>query len=206
MGSRTLIILLIALCAAPMVGAQTAAPAADTTPTNPHRPLRSNGGDQPPPEPTTPGTFKGYAGAPAFKVVPQKDGLVFFPCSGCHAAMQPNPVPRLLAAPHPAALVHGAERIWCLDCHQTKDRDQLTTLAAQPVDFNDSHQVCGQCHFRQHKEWYFGAHGKRVANWKGTREIYNCTHCHDPHAPALKPRAPSPPPPVRAGLEGQRKP
>jgi hypothetical protein len=203
MSSRWLILFLLAASAASIGSLPSGA--ADA-PTPPHRPLRSNGADQPPPEPTAPGMFKGYAGAPPFAVVPQKDGLIFFPCSGCHSAMQPNPVPRLLAAPHPAALNHGAGRIWCLDCHQTKDRDQLKTLASQPVDFNDSHQVCGQCHFRQHKEWYFGAHGKRVANWKGEREIYNCTHCHDPHAPALQPRAPSPPPPVRAGLEGQKKP
>ncbi len=206
MSSRPLIVLLIALCAVPRVAAQTGAPAASTTPAPTHRSLRSNSADAPPPEPTTPGEFHGYAGAPPFTVVPQKDGLVFFPCSGCHAAMQPNPVPRLLAAPHPAALNHGAGRLWCLDCHQTKDRDQLHTIAGKPVDFNDAYLVCGQCHFRQQKEWYFGAHGKRVANWKGQREIYNCTHCHDPHAPALKPRAPSPPPPVRAGLERPRHP
>jgi hypothetical protein len=204
MSSRLLMLLLLAVSATPAIAADAPTDAPASVPT--HRPLRSHGADDAPPAPTAPGAFKGYPGAPAFKVVPQKDGLIFFPCSNCHAAMQPNPTPRLLNSPHPAALVHGADRIWCLDCHQTKDRDQLRTFAGQPVDFNDAHQVCGQCHFRQHKEWYFGAHGKRVANWKGTREIYNCTHCHDPHAPALKPRAPSPPPPVRAGLEGQKKP
>jgi hypothetical protein len=33
--------------------------------------------------------------------------------------------------------------------------------------------------------------------------VFNCTHCHDAHSPAIKPRAPKPSPPVRAGLERQ---
>jgi hypothetical protein len=153
------------------------------------------------PEPTEPAAFAGYAGAPPFTVVPRKDQLTFFPCSACHAALTPNPVPRkLVAAPHPAALQHGNGRIWCLDCHQLKDRDHLHTLAGQPVDFDQAYLVCGQCHFNRQKDWYFGAHGKRVANWAGQRVIYNCTFCHDPHSPGLKPRAPSAAPPVRAGL------
>jgi hypothetical protein len=153
------------------------------------------------PEPTEPVTFSGYPGAPPFSVVPRKDRLTFYPCSACHATMVPNPVLRKLAgAPHPAALDHGKGRIWCLDCHQLKDRDYLHTLAGQPTDFDDAYLVCGQCHFNRQKDWYFGAHGKRVANWSGKRVIYNCTFCHDPHSPSLKPRAPSAAPPVRAGL------
>lgn len=116
--------------------------------------------------------------------------------------MTPNPTPRkLVAAPHPAALDHGRGRIWCLDCHQLKDRDHLHTLAGEPVDFDAAYLVCGQCHFNRQRDWYFGAHGKRVGNWRGERVIYSCTACHDPHSPSLKPRAPSPPPPVRAGLK-----
>lgn len=165
------------------------------------RPLRDNA---PPgmPEPTTPTEFSGYPGAPPFSVIPRKDHLTFFPCSACHAVLPPNPQPRkLIAAPHPAALDHGKGRIWCLDCHQLKDRDHLHTLAGQPVDFDEAYLVCGQCHFNRQKDWYFGAHGKRAANWQGERVIYNCTACHDPHSPSLKPRAPSKPPPIRAGLK-----
>jgi uncharacterized CHY-type Zn-finger protein len=154
------------------------------------------------PEPTQPQTFTGYPGAPPFTVVPRKDKLTFFPCSNCHAVLPPNPeVRKLSGAPHPAALNHGNGRIWCLDCHQLKDRDHLHTLSGQSVDFNDAYLVCGQCHANRQKDWFFGAHGKRVANWRGERVIYNCTYCHDPHSPSLKPRAPSRPPPVRAGLK-----
>lgn len=176
----------------------SAAPAlAEPTPT--HRSLRSNA-ELDLATPVEPKTFGGYPGIPAFTVVPQKGGLTLFPCSQCHASLPLNTQPRLLGAPHVAALPHGNGRFWCLDCHQAGDRDQLRGLQSTSVDFDDAYLVCGQCHFRQQKDWYFGAHGKRVANWQGRREIYNCTHCHDPHDPTLKPRAPQPPPKLRAGL------
>jgi hypothetical protein len=152
-------------------------------------------------KPTAPTAFSGYPDAPAFSVVPRVDQLTFFPCTSCHQALTPNPEPRKLAgAPHPASLDHGGGRFWCLECHQLKDRDHLHTLDGHPVDFNDAYLVCGQCHANRQKDWYFGAHGKRAANWQGERVIYNCTTCHDPHSPRLKPRAPAKPPPVRAGL------
>jgi hypothetical protein len=90
--------------------------------------------------------------------------------------------------------------MWCLDCHQGTDRDMLHTVSGTKVDFDQSYLVCGACHSARQRDWYFGAHGKRVANWKGERQIYACTHCHDPHSPTLKPRAASKPPPLRAGL------
>ena len=126
-----------------------------------HRALRDNA-----PADTTatqPEPFNGFASAPPFSVVPQRDGLTFYPCSACHDAMQPNPVRRKLDSPHPAALHHGDGRLWCLDCHQEKNRDWLHTIAGQSVDFNDAYLVCGQCHANRQRDWYFGAHGKRNA-------------------------------------------
>ena len=143
-------------------------------------------------------------GAPAFTVVPRKDGLTFYPCTKCHAALPPNPQPRkLVNAPHPAALDHGKGRIWCLDCHQAKDRDVLHTLGGSQVDFDDAYLVCGQCHLRTPAGLVFRratASAWRTGSGDRARSI-DCTHCHDPHSPALKPRAPSQPPPVRAGLQ-----
>jgi hypothetical protein len=182
----------------PDAAAVTAATAPSTSgPT--HRSLRSHA-ELDLATPVEPKAFGGYPGVPAFTVVPRKGGLTLFPCSQCHASMPLNTQPRLLAAPHVAALPHGNGRVWCLDCHKAEDRDLLRGLQSTSVDFDDAYLVCGQCHFRQQKDWYFGAHGKRVANWQGRREIYNCTHCHDPHDPVLRARAPLPPPKLRAGL------
>ena len=184
-------------------GAAHAEEAAATAPQAPSAPTHRSLRDNVPrviPEPTAPLDFRGYPQAPPFTVVPQIGQLTFYPCSVCHAVLPPNPVPRQLNTPHPAALVHGNGRFWCLDCHTLNDRDHLHTLRGELVSFNDAYLVCGQCHFNRQKDWYFGAHGKRVANWQGPRQIYNCTHCHDPHNPTIKPREPQKPPPVRAGL------
>jgi hypothetical protein len=179
-------------------GVQGADLAASAPPT--HRPLRE---DPPPalPEPTEPQVFNGYPGAPAFAVVPRKPHLLLYPCSQCHNLLPLNAQPRKLAnAPHQAALTHGNGRFWCLDCHQAKDREFLHTIGGAKVDFDQSYLVCGQCHSARQRDWYFGAHGKRVAGWQGERELYACTHCHDPHKPSITPRPASHPPPVRAGL------
>ncbi len=176
----------------------TSARADDPPPT--HRPLRDN---QPPaaPEPTDPLVFSGYPDAPAFTVVPRKPALALYPCSQCHKDMPLNATPRKLdAAPHNASLPHGNGRFWCLDCHQGNNRDLLHSIGGKPIDFDASYQLCGQCHGARHRDWSYGGHGKRVAGWSGERQIYACTHCHDPHDPSLKARAPSPPPRVRAGL------
>lgn len=146
-------------------------------------------------------TFQGYPDAPPFSVVPRQDGLTFHPCTQCHQFMPPNPTPRQLMAPHPITLNHGRGRMWCLTCHHADDRDTLRTLRDEKVSFDEVFLVCGQCHFNRQKDWYFGGHGKRVADWQGERQIFLCTHCHDPHDPTIKPRQAQKPPPVRAGLE-----
>lgn len=148
--------------------------------------------------------FEGYPGAPDFEVVPRKDDLFFYPCTQCHAAMEPNPEIRALNASHDSDLKHGRGRIWCLSCHDLDNRNSLKTLLGEPVDFDEAHLVCGGCHANRHKDWHFGAHGKRVANWQGERTLYNCTHCHDAHNPAIKAREPKAAPPVRAGLKLER--
>lgn len=145
--------------------------------------------------------FEGYPGVPEFEVVPRKDKLFFYPCGQCHEAMEPNPEIRTLNTMHDAEIEHGRGRIWCLSCHNLENRNYLNTLLKELVDFDEAHLVCGGCHANRHEDWYFGAHGKRVANWQGERTLYNCTHCHNPHSPSIKARAPKPAPPVRAGLK-----
>ncbi len=147
--------------------------------------------------------FEGYPEAPDIEVVSRKDELFFYPCTQCHEFLEPSADIRELQAPHDISLDHGLGRIWCLSCHDLDNRDNLISLLNEPVDFDAAHLVCGGCHANRHKDWYFGAHGKRIVNWQGERTVYNCTHCHDAHSPAIKPRAPKPSPPVRAGLERQ---
>lgn len=145
--------------------------------------------------------FNQYPDQSPPKVPERKDKLTFYPCSQCHEHWQTNEEPRALAPVHEVSLKHGDGRLWCLVCHDPKDRDSLRTVREGKVDFNDAWKVCGQCHSNRQKDWYYGAHGKRVYDWQGEPVRYNCTHCHNPHRPPFMQRKPQPIPPIRAGLE-----
>jgi uncharacterized CHY-type Zn-finger protein len=172
---------------------------------NHHRPLRSNPVvEAAPRDPSQPFTAEAaYGDIPEYTVVAREDALSFYPCEDCHGMLPTNPARRELYSPHPGVLDHGAGRIWCLDCHGDENRNALQTFAGEEFGFNESYMICGQCHYQPQKDWFFGAHGKRVGTWQGERELYNCTHCHDPHSPAVRPRQPEAPPPVRRGLQAQ---
>lgn len=150
---------------------------------------------------TGPLRFEPYPDVFPFSVRSRKDDLFFYPCSQCHKFMESSAEIRKLRAPHKVELNHGRGRLWCITCHSLEQRDYLATLLQEQVDFDDAYLLCGSCHAAKQKDWFYGAHGKRTANWAGDRELYNCTDCHDAHSPAIPPRAPQPPPPVRAGLE-----
>lgn len=145
--------------------------------------------------------FDQYEDQPPPTVPPRKDHLTFYPCSQCHEHWETNETPRILAPVHEVSLKHGEGRLWCLTCHDAKDRDYLRTVRDGKVDYNDAWKVCGQCHSNRLKDWYYGAHGKRAYFWQGEKIRYNCTHCHNPHRPPFMESKPQPKPPVRAGLE-----
>jgi hypothetical protein len=144
--------------------------------------------------------FKGYQEATPFKIAKERRRKPR--CMRCHDEMDPNFTPRSLEdAPHTDELSHGIGKLWCLTCHDPDERNKLRTMIGEKVDFDQSYIVCGACHSYRQKDWFFGGHGKRKSSWEDDRVIYNCTHCHDPHEPAIEARKPQPPPPVRAGLK-----
>lgn len=161
------------------------------------------------PPPTVPEVFNGWPGAPAHSVVSRKPELPLYPCSMCHNLQKLNTTVRTFkvapppdGAPHAGVLRHGKGQMWCLDCHYPQDREFLRTLDGKKLDFDDSPRQCGQCHSARYRDWVFGAHGKRAAaSWQGERQLYACTHCHNPHDPKIPPRAAAKPPPLRAGLQ-----
>jgi hypothetical protein len=139
-----------------------------------------------------------------FSVRPRRDQLYFYPCADCHEFMDSNGDIRQLEVEtgHPAGLEHGDGRIWCLSCHSsTSQYNMLHDLLGQDLDLDRGYRVCAGCHGEHYRDWSHGAHGKRVAVWRGERVLFSCVECHNPHHPAIAPRAPQPPPPVRAGLE-----
>ena len=118
-----------------------------------------------------------------------------FPCSDCHADLEPYTERRELVDMHEdIELSHGPEERWCLDCHDTEDRDTLRLVSGTKIGFDESYKLCGQCHGTIFRDWRAGIHGRRRGYWNGAKEYLLCAHCHDPHSPKYKPIAPLPPP------------
>ena len=105
-----------------------------------------------------------YQGGP-FRVLARKQDIERYKCSSCHTAKE-------VRGKSAFELTHGNKK-------------------GRKIDLDHSYQLCGQCHFRQKRDWLGGAHGKRVSYWAGDRVIYNCTTCHDPHSPKFAKRFPA---------------
>lgn len=128
----------------------------------------------------------------AFWTESRQDKMGRFKCSECHNNKKVTITNAAEIAHGDITLVHGAagKPLNCFTCHKKDGRDFLVTEKNQKVDMDHSYQMCGQCHFRQKKDWIGGAHGKRISNWAGKRMVMNCTSCHDPHSPLFKKRWP----------------
>ena len=129
-----------------------------------------------------------------------------FPCTDCHdnKELKPNLARRELKDAHDdIVLKHDQEHRWCLDCHDADNRDRLHLASGQPVPFEESYQVCGQCHGEKYRDWRAGVHGRRSGYWNGEKTYLLCVHCHSPHQPRFKAIAPKPAPnrPARPGAE-----
>ncbi len=98
------------------------------------------------------------------------------------------------------AMLHGGGNIWCLNCHDAKDRDKLVKLNGELLTFNQSQLLCGECHGPILTDWELGIHGKTTGFWdpaldKNSRSVKKlCVECHNPHAPAFPPMTALPPP------------
>lgn len=120
-----------------------------------------------------------------------------FPCNDCHSEIEPNPVRRDLVDMHDditAMFNHDSENRWCLDCHDTNNRDSLKLANGKLLDFKESYKLCGQCHGEKLRDWKVGVHGKRTGEWNGKKEYLLCVHCHNPHSPKFQELTPEPPP------------
>lgn len=129
-----------------------------------------------------------------FRVLTRKNFIERYPCSTCHN------IEKKVQVSNGALLTHGDitmnhgqgdNNLTCVECHHVKERDYLVNKQGEKIDFDHSYQLCGQCHFRQKRDWTGGAHGKRVKYWAGGRVIRNCTTCHNPHAPRFNRRMPA---------------
>jgi hypothetical protein len=129
----------------------------------------------------------------SFKVLARKDAISRFRCSVCHKDKQVRVQDGALFTHADIKLNHGKgeNELACIECHDEKNRDFLIDKQGRQIDYDHSYQLCGQCHFRQKRDWLGGAHGKREAYWAGERVVRNCTSCHNPHSPAFETKMPA---------------
>jgi formate-dependent nitrite reductase cytochrome c552 subunit len=122
----------------------------------------------------------------------RKEKMERFKCSQCHNNKPVSVANAAEMAHGDIALNHGSpdKPLSCYTCHNKEERDFLVTEAGTKIDMDHSYQMCGQCHFRQKKDWVGGAHGKRLSYWAGPRVVTNCASCHNPHSPRFEKRWP----------------
>jgi hypothetical protein len=85
----------------------------------------------------------------------------------------------------------------CNSCHAKSDRDLLRLADGSKIPFQETMQLCGQCHGPQMRDYRHGAHGGMNGYWdlsRGPRQRNHCVNCHDPHSPAYPKVEPAPPP------------
>ena len=146
----------------------------------------------------------GVYDAPPYQVAIRKwEDVPNFPCSDCHNKRDIDYTRRVLVEDHQKLVVdHANNRMWCTDCHDGEGLDYLVSKNGRPIDMDLGYLQCGGCHFREFKDWEYGAHGKRVGLWRGTRVLYTCTECHNAHTPQIALEEAVPPPGVRKNLAG----
>ncbi len=156
----------------------------------------SSDSPKPPQNPDTSTAPKNYE-TPKFFVPPPPFSEDIFPCSECHADMDVNTERRMLEDEHveiSESFNHASKQRWCLDCHNPANRDVLRLANGDLVSFEESYNLCGQCHGTIFRDWKAGIHGKRTGEWNGRKQYRLCVHCHNPHSPKFKPIKPLPPP------------
>ena len=151
---------------------------------------------------------QGYALFPSvepFHVIPSQKDKDMHPCLDCHEWAESDLTPRRLKEPHDNFKLehglHGKGEFWCFTCHHLEGDGGLRTLEGLKLSFDEAYIVCTQCHSQESRDWYFGAHGKRMENWRGTRKVLNCTACHYQHRPNLDARKPLAGPAMRMGMQ-----
>lgn len=139
------------------------------------------------------GTLEGYG-----KLPEEEREVLGGVCTACHAQMEPNFTPRELVAgptsPNHRFELNHSKRFWCLTCHDPVNRDRLRLINGTRVEFEESIQICAQCHAVVYADWQKHIHGKWVGQWKEAEPQKICVDCHNPHDPDFEKLVPEPAP------------
>jgi nitrate/TMAO reductase-like tetraheme cytochrome c subunit len=133
---------------------------------------------------------------------------VMVDCATCHDTREPNPGTNSGAALQEfhKGLQYGHGEQTCLSCHNADDYGSLKLADGRPLAFENTMQLCSQCHGPQYRDYRNGSHGGMTGYWdlrQGPRERNTCTDCHDPHHPAYPQVMPVFPPKPVIGEAGK---
>jgi len=128
--------------------------------------------------------------------IPERTGRIeSFPCNKCHNVPLTKMVsddPTGKKAHWQIRLEHADHKIMdCATCHNSDNLEYLQAQNHRSISFNNSYDVCRQCHSTQYNDWLGGAHGKNISVWLPPRLAKNCVDCHNPHSPGLEKRWPA---------------
>jgi hypothetical protein len=127
-------------------------------------------------------------------LIPERKGQIkSYACTECHSKPLKDMQSLDLKKAHwDIKLNHANTNIMnCVTCHNPDNMDHLKSLTGADIDFNNSYNLCNQCHTKQFEDWKGGAHGKRVAGWAPPRASLTCVNCHNPHKPHFESRWPA---------------
>lgn len=129
-----------------------------------------------------------------FLIPERKSQIKSYECSECHSKplheVQKDGDGR--KAHWDLNLKHADSKIMnCATCHNPDDMDNLKSLTGHKIDFNNSYNLCSQCHSKQFDDWKGGAHGKKIGGWAPPRASLTCVNCHNPHNPSFDSRWPA---------------
>ncbi|WP_460190144.1 multiheme c-type cytochrome [Urechidicola sp. KH5] len=128
-----------------------------------------------------------------FYIPERKSKIKSFECTECHI----KPLNQMKMGEGQKAhwdieIVHAnAQTMNCTTCHNGENLNELQTFTGSKVDFNNSYNVCSQCHNQQYKDWTGGAHGKSMGSWAPPRASFTCVNCHNPHNPSFESKWPA---------------
>ncbi|MBD0832216.1 cytochrome C [Aestuariibaculum sp. TT11] len=132
-------------------------------------------------------------GGHTFLIPERKNQIKLYACTECHskplAEMQEGDIKK---AHWDIKIVHANEKAMnCVTCHNPSNMDELRSVTGMSIDFDNSYNLCSQCHSKQFEDWKGGAHGKRIGGWAPPRASMTCVNCHNPHQPHFESRWPA---------------
>jgi len=114
-----------------------------------------------------------------------------FPCMKCHTQKDQLQVLKKMTFPlnkphSELTFKHMPTVKNCYTCHNKDNLNTLHLFNKSTISFDQSYQLCSQCHGEKKRDWGLGIHGRQMGSWNEKKFRFTCVSCHDPHRPKFK--------------------